>query len=92
MKAHLWVEAKSELVPRVSGPAANVADSAQTPALRHGGEKEVDAEAGCLGVEKREEITTRSAGVEWPVAAQCDKVKAMAAAAMRSRWKFFITA
>ena len=78
MKAHIGVEAKSGLVPRVSGTAANVADIAQTPALLHGGEKEVYAEAGYLGVEKREEITTRSAGVEWHVAAQRGKVKAMA--------------
>ena len=78
MKAPIGVDAKSGWVPRVSGTAAHVADSAQTPALRHGQEKEVSADAGCLGVEKRGEIAIRGAGVEWQVAAKRGKSKAMA--------------
>jgi len=78
LKAHIGVDAKSGLVHRVSGTAANVADIAQTHALLHGQEKEVYADAGYLGVEKREEIATRCAGVEWHVAAKRGKVKAMA--------------
>ena len=78
MKAHIGVEAKSGLVHRVSGTAANVADIAQTHALLHGQEKEVYADAGYLGVEKREEIAAHCPGVEWHVAAKRGKVKAMA--------------
>ena len=78
MKAHIGVDAKSGLVHRVSGTAANVADIAQTHALLHGQEKEVYADAGYLGVEKREEIAIRGAGVEWHVAAKRGKIKAMA--------------
>ena len=65
MKAHIGVDAQSGLVHRVTGTAANVADIAQTHALLHGQEKEAYADAGYLGVEKREEITTQCPGVEW---------------------------
>ncbi len=78
MKAHIGVDAKSGLVHRVSGTAASVADIVQTHTLLHGEEKEVYADAGYLGVEKREEIATHRAGAEWHVAAKRGKVKAMA--------------
>jgi IS5 family transposase len=78
MKAHIGVDAQSGLVHRVSGTAANVADIAQTHALLHGQEKEVYADAGYLGAEKREEMVSERAGVEWYVAAKRGKVKAMA--------------
>ena len=78
MKAHLGVDAHSGLVHTVTGTAANVADIAQTHALLHGEEKEVYADAGYLGVEKREEIATRSPGATWYVAAKRGKVKALA--------------
>jgi IS5 family transposase len=83
MKAHIGVDAQSGLVHSVSGTAANVADIAQTHALLHGDEKQADADAGYLGVEKREEITTRAPGVEWHVAAKRGKVKAMAAGLLK---------
>ena len=41
-------------------------------------EKTGYADAGYLGVEKREEIATRSPGVEWHVAAKRGKIKARA--------------
>jgi len=78
MKAHIGVDAQSGLVHSVSGTAANVADIAQTHALLHGQEKVAFADAGYLGVEKREEIATRSPQAEWHVAAKRGKVKAMA--------------
>jgi len=78
MKAHVGVDVQSGLVHTVSGTAANVADIAQTHALLHGQEKEVFADAGYLGVEKRDEIAGRCRGVEWYVAAKRGKVKAMA--------------
>ena len=78
MKAHLGVDAKSGLVHRVSGTAANVADVAQSHELLHGQEKEVYADAGYTGVEKRPEIVSEHAGVECYVAAKRGKVKARA--------------
>jgi IS5 family transposase len=78
MKAHIGVDAKSGLVHRVSGTAANVADVAQSHELLHGREKEVYADAGYTGVEKRTEIVSAHAGVEWYVAAKRGKVKALA--------------
>jgi IS5 family transposase len=78
MKAHIGVDAQSGLVHSVTGTAANVADIAQTHALLHGQEKAAYADAGYLGVEKREEIATRSPGVEGYVAAKRGKVKALA--------------
>lgn len=78
MKAHVGVDVQSGLVHTVSGTAANVADIAQTHALLHGQEKEVFADAGYLGVERRGEIVARCQGVEWYVAAKRGKVRAMA--------------
>jgi IS5 family transposase len=78
MKAHIGVDAKSGLVHRVSGTAANVADVAQSHELLHGREKEVYADAGYTGVDKRTEIVSAHAGVEWYVAAKRGKVKALA--------------
>jgi len=78
MKAHIGVDAHSGLVHSVTGTAANVADIAQTHALLHGQEKKAYADAGYLGVEKREEIASRSPAVTWHVAAKRSQVKAMA--------------
>jgi IS5 family transposase len=78
MKAHIGVDAQSGLVHSMSGTAANVADIAQTHALLHGQEKQAYADAGYLGVEKREEIAAAAPGVEWHVATKRGKVKAMA--------------
>ncbi len=78
MKAHIGVDVQSGLVHRVTGTAANVADIAQTHALLHGQEKEAYADAGYLGVEKREEIATKHPDIGWYVAAKRGKVKAMA--------------
>jgi transposase, IS5 family len=78
MKAHIGVDARSGLVHHVKGTAAHVADITQTHALLHGEEKEVYLDAGYLGVEKREEIATQCARVEWHVAEKRSKVKALA--------------
>jgi hypothetical protein len=55
-----------------------VADIAQAHALLHGEEKEVFADAGYPGVEKREEIAPISEEIEWHVASKRGKIKAMA--------------
>ncbi|MEA3208013.1 MAG: transposase, family [Chthoniobacter sp.] len=78
MKAHIGVDAQSGLVHSVSGTAANVADIAQTHALLHGEEQEAYADAGYLGIEKREKITIQCPDLEWHVAAKRGKVKALA--------------
>jgi transposase, IS5 family len=78
MKAHIGVDADSGLVHSLSGTAANVADVAQSHELLHGQEKKGYGDAGYTGVEKRPEIVSEHAGVEWSVAAKRGKVKAMA--------------
>ena len=83
MKAHIGVDAQSGLVHSVSGTAANVADIAQTHVLLHGQEKAAFADAGYLGVEKREEILSQCPGVEWHVAAKRGKIKAMTEGAIK---------
>jgi transposase, IS5 family len=83
MKAHLGVDAQSGLVHTVTGTAANVADIAQTHALLHGQEKTGYADAGYLGVEKREEILSQCPGVEWHVAAKRGTIKAMTEGAIK---------
>jgi IS5 family transposase len=77
MKAHIGADARSGLVHTVVGTAANVSDISQTPALLHGEEKTVHADAGYLGVEKRPEILAAHGGVEWRIAARRGKLKAM---------------
>ena len=77
MKAHIGVDAQSGLVHSLSGTAANVADIAQAHALLHGQEKEVFADAGYQGVEKREEMAPIREDIEWHVAAKRGKVRAM---------------
>jgi len=77
MKAHIGADAASGLVHSVTGTGANVSDISQTCELLHGEEKVVHADAGCIGVEKREEIIARHSGVEWRVAARRSKLKGM---------------
>jgi len=76
MKAHIGADAQSGLVHSVTGTAANVADIAKTHELLHGKEKEVYADAGYLGAEKREEVIAKTGEVQWYVAAKRGKVKA----------------
>jgi len=45
---------------KFTGTAANVADIAQTHALLHGKERQVFADAGYLGVEKRPEMESKA--------------------------------
>lgn len=78
MKAHVALDAQSGLVQRVIGTAANVSDISQTHALLHGNEKDVFADAGYLGVEKRPEIIARPNQPRWHIAAKRGNVKAMA--------------
>jgi len=76
MKAHIGADADSGLVHSLSCTAANVADVSETANLLHGEEEVVFADAGYVGVEKREELKERQ--VTWHVAMKRGKLKAMA--------------
>ena len=56
MKAHIGVDRDSGLVHTVVSTAANVSDISQTPVLLHGQETELWADAGYVGVDKREDM------------------------------------
>ena len=77
MKAHIGVDLHSGVVHSLTGTAANVADIAETHHLLHGQEKNVLADAGYQGVEKRAEIQAKFPQVNWLVARKRSKVKKM---------------
>ena len=56
MKAHIGVDVDSGLVHSVHATAANESDIANTLRVLHGQEEFVSADAGYVGVEKRQEI------------------------------------
>ena len=72
MKAHIGVDKDSGLVHTLRTTAANVSDISQTPALLHGQEQHVWADAGYVGVHKREDMQEALAAneqtVQWHVA------------------------
>ena len=72
MKAHIGVDKDSGLVHTLTTTAANVSDISQTPALLHGQEQDVWADAGYVGVEKREDmqeaLVANEQTVQWHVA------------------------
>ncbi len=84
MKAHIGADADSGLVHSVHVTAANESDVAHAHKLLHGQERDVFADAGYAGVQKREEvIEAQQAGtinpdVQWSVATGRAKLKAMA--------------
>jgi IS5 family transposase len=71
-KAHIGVDKDSGLVHTLTTTAANVSDISQTPALLHGQEQDVWADAGYVGVDKREDMQEALAAneqtVRWHVA------------------------
>ncbi|KVP44166.1 hypothetical protein WJ88_28935 [Burkholderia ubonensis] len=72
MKAHIGVDADSGLVHSVVGTSANVSDVSQAHALLHGHEQEAFGDAGYIGVDKRDEMKSKS--VKWRVAAKRGKL------------------
>ena len=82
VKAHIGVDEESGLVHTVITTAANVSDISQTPALLHGQEQEVGADAGYVGVEKREDmkvaLATNGQEVKWRVAKRRKWIQKMA--------------
>jgi len=59
MKAHIGVDAESDLVHSLVGTAADVADVTQVDQLLHGEETYVPGDAGYTGVDKRPEHQNR---------------------------------
>jgi len=72
MKAHIGVDKDSGLVHTLTTTPANVSDISQTAALLHGQEQEVWADAGYVGVDKRQDVQQALAAneqtVRWHVA------------------------
>lgn len=77
MKAHIGVDADSGLVHSVVGTAANVHDLTPVDQLLHGKETHVHADAGYIGIGKREELKDRK--VAWLVAMRPGKRRALPA-------------
>jgi transposase, IS5 family len=75
MKAHIGADRDSKLVHTVVVTAANVADITKTGELLHGQETQVHADAGYIGVEKREEITALNRPIDWQIAGKRGQIK-----------------
>ena len=78
MKAHIGADRDSKLVHTVVVTAANVADVTKTVELLHGEEKQVHADAGYTGVEKRTEIVALKRTIDWQIACKRGVIKALA--------------
>lgn len=65
MKAHVGAEDDSGLVHSVTTTAANAHDITQAHALLHGEETDIFGDLGYRGIEKREEVRTQHAEVNW---------------------------
>jgi IS5 family transposase len=70
MKAHIGLDRQSGIVHTVVSTAANESDISRTAALLHGSETQVHADAGYLGIEKREEIKAADpeGKIDWQIA------------------------
>jgi transposase, IS5 family len=87
MKAHIGADRDSKLVHTVVVTAANVADITKTAELLHGAEKQVHADAGYTGVEKRAEIVALDRKKDWQIAGKRGAIKAMAEGAEKEAIK-----
>jgi transposase, IS5 family len=77
MKAHIGADRDSQLVHTVVVTAGNVADITKTAELLHGQETQVHADAGYIGVEKREEIIALNRPIDWQIAGKRGRIKKM---------------
>jgi hypothetical protein len=78
MKAHIGADRDSQLAPTVVGTAANVADITKTVELLQGQERQVPADAGDTGVEKRAEIVALERKIDRQIARKRGQIKSMA--------------
>lgn len=81
LKAHIGVDQESGVVHTLVTTAANVSDISQTPALLHGQEEAVWADAGYVGVDKREDMQEALAAneqdVQWHIAKRRKAIETM---------------
>jgi IS5 family transposase len=84
MKAHIGADRDSKLVHTVVVTAANVADITKTAELLHGQERQVHADAGYIGVEKRAEIVALERPIDWQIARKRGPIKMMAEGAEKA--------
>jgi IS5 family transposase len=77
-KAPIGADRDSKLVHTVVVTAANVADITQTAERPHGQERQVHADAGYAGVEKRAEIVALKRKLDWQIALKRDQFKTLA--------------
>jgi len=87
MKAPIGAERDSKRVHTVVVTAANVADIPQTAELLHGAEKQVHADAGYTGVEKRGELVALERRIDWQIAGKRGGLKALAEGAEKETLK-----
>jgi IS5 family transposase len=87
MKAHIGADRDSKLVHTVVVTAANVADVTKTAELLHGQERQVHADAGYTGVEKRAEIVALERKIDWQIAGKRSGIKALAEGAEKEALK-----
>ena len=87
MKAHIGTDRDSGMVHTVISTAANVSDISQTAGLLHGSETQVHADAGYVGVEKREEIQAEdpTGRIDWQIAKRRAPIKKMEEGAEKDR-------
>ena len=82
MKAHVGVDRDSGLVHTLVTTSANISDISQTPALLHGQETDAWADAGYVGVEKREDmqkaLVANGQAVQWHVAKRRKTIETLA--------------
>jgi IS5 family transposase len=87
MKAHIGADRDSKLVHTVVVTAANVSDITKTAELLHGEEKQVHADAGYTGVEKRAEIVALARKIDWQIAGKRGAIQALAEGAEKESIK-----
>src|SRR5215207_2525490 len=87
LKAHIGADRDSKLVHTLVVTAANVADIAKTAQLLHGDERQVHADAGYTGVEKRPEIVALARPIDWQIASKRALVKALVEGAQKEAIK-----
>lgn len=81
MKAHIGADEQSGLVHTVVCTSANVSDISQAANLLHGSEQVIGADAGYVGVAKREEmqaaLVDKATAMKWRIAKRRKPIKAM---------------
>jgi IS5 family transposase len=75
LKAHIGVDARTELTYTVSTTAANVHDITETAHLLHGEACFVSADSGYRGAQKREEL--KNVKADWLIAEMPSKVRTL---------------